>query len=91
MAVSFIGGENRSTQRKPDFWKETAKEIFGQNLVSLHPMVMKKFSLFNQLEAIVDVSQGHQMQFWKMSIQRVALNIQTESIYKTSNLYLIIY
>jgi hypothetical protein len=64
VAVRFIGGENRSTRRKPYFWKETTKEIFGQNLVSLHPMVMKKkFSIFNQLEATVNVSQGHQMQF----------------------------
>jgi hypothetical protein len=56
-----------------------AVPAFWLNLVSIHPIVLKKifkdFQLFNQSEdmaAIFNIRQGQQTHFWKRSIQRVS-------------------
>jgi hypothetical protein len=48
------------------FWKGITQGLFGQTLISFHPVVPKKifkdFQLFNQseaMEAILDIQQGH--------------------------------
>jgi len=65
-------------------FKGTTNVLFGPILVSFHPVVLKKrifkdFQFFNQSEpmaAILDVEQGHQKYFWKMTIQREIIFLQ---------------